>query len=72
MYMYMCVARLRKAVVFISKLVGHVGSNVIVSDCCVVGAACEVCSNETLSPDTIIYGSDCRRYTKTTPMQVSL
>ena len=40
------------------------------SDRCVVGAACEACSDETLSPDTIIYGSDCRRYTKTTPMQV--
>ena len=51
-------------------LTGRIGSNVVVSDRCVVGAACELNSKETLSPDTIIYGSDCRRYTKTTPLEV--
>ena len=51
-------------------LAGHVGSGVTVSDGCVVGAACEVVSIEKITPDTVIYGSDCRRYTKSTPIQV--
>lgn len=59
-------------VLYLSSLAGHVGSGVTVSNDCVIGAACEVRSNETLPPNTVIYGSDCTRYTKTTPLQVTI
>lgn len=47
-----------------------VGPGVAVTDRCVVGAGCEVASRETLSQDTIVYGSNCRRYHKKVPLQV--
>ena len=49
---------------------GVVGRGVTVTDRCVIGAGCEVLSTETLSPDTIVYGADCRRYHKKAPLQV--
>lgn len=49
---------------------GTVGHNVTVTNQCVVGAGCEVVSSETLSQDTIVFGSDCRRYHKKAPLQV--
>ena len=52
-------------------LAGVVGSKVTVSDGCVLGAACEIVATETVPPNTIIYGSDCRRYSKENPVQVS-
>lgn len=51
---------------------GVVGREVTVSNRCVVGAGCEVVSMETLPEDTIIYGSECRRYHKKAPLQVKV
>ena len=65
-----CMLTTTRYLCYIHVLAGLVGRGVTVSDGCVIGAACEVVSNERMPPDTIIYGSDCRRYTKSTPPQV--
>lgn len=48
-----------------------VGSDVTVTNCCVVGAGCEVLGEETLSENTIVFGADCRRYHKNIPLQTT-
>ena len=52
-------------------IIGDVGSDVTVTNCCVVGAGCEVLGEETLSENTIVFGADCRRYHKNIPLQAS-
>ncbi|ESO89713.1 hypothetical protein LOTGIDRAFT_192604 [Lottia gigantea] len=39
----------------------YVGNNVEVSNGCIIGAMCNVTSNEVLSENTVIYGSKCER-----------
>ena len=49
---------------------GKVGPDTAISDRCVIGAACEINCRGTLSPDTVVYGSDCHQYTKKSHSQV--
>ena len=38
-----------------------VGRHVVLGDGCVIGACCELTTNETLLDNTVIYGKDCQR-----------
>jgi dynactin-6 len=38
-----------------------VGQQVILGDGCVIGACCELTTNETLPDNTVVYGKDCQR-----------
>jgi len=59
------------AISICSHSAGRVGPDTRISDRCVIGAACEVSSRETLPQDTVVYGSECQRYTKKAQSQVS-
>ena len=50
---------------------GFVGPRVTVTEQCVIGAGCTVDSMETISPNTVMYGSKCTRYIKTIPAHAS-
>jgi len=52
--------------------VGHVGSDVVVTEECVIGASCSVDGTESLPRRTIICGSNNQRYTLAQPPSVSL
>ena len=43
---------------------GHVSERTVISEQCVVGAGCRVETNETLPPNTVVYGSKGTRYVK--------
>jgi len=49
---------------------GHVGSDVIVTDECIIGAACSVDGTESLPHRTIICGSKNQRYLLAQPPSV--
>lgn len=51
--------------------IGRVGSQVRVSEQCIIGAGCKLDSVESLPPHTVIYGSKCVRYTKKIPAHAS-
>lgn len=38
-----------------------VGKHVILSDGCVIGASCQLTTNETLASNTVVFGKDCQR-----------
>ena len=52
--------------------IGHVGSDVVVTEECVIGASCSVDGTESLPRRTIICGSNNQRYTLAQPPSVSL
>jgi len=51
--------------------VGHVGSDIVVTEECIIGASCSVDGTESLPRRTIICGSNNQRYTLAQPPSVS-
>ena len=54
-----------------SVMLGHVGNEVVVTDECIIGAACSVDGTESLPHRTIICGSKNQRYLLAQPPSVS-
>ena len=68
---YDVICRTINASLLCTVTLGHVGSDVMVTDECIIGAACSVDGTESLPHRTIICGSKNQRYLLAQPPSVS-